>query len=290
MFSSDFTPVSKQYLQVLLKIASDYAYIIGSINNPKEPKDPSALLRINMLSYMVFIYGKLVTSIRILNGYKVDDIIPSLTGTSYDQFTCFDITRSVYEAYLQSSWILKEFETEEQRHFISLWWTVRAFSERAVMAKSRGTIHENLAKEDEKIRAYTIVMQTRYSDYLQLYTAKFGKLNKKAVLPNWPKPSQLYLIAGVSKFHHNYIYKYHSLYSHAEPFAMMQMEHTIKNPIDVNEHIAFVAPYLVNFSVMAMDNFSNLYPEAELCIKENKNLQELIKSASNYLKAEGRIK
>jgi len=285
MHTIDLTKRSKDDLEVLVKVASDYAHILDSIENPKNIKQPADWLRKNMLTYIAFIYSKLVTSIRILHGYQIDDIIPSVTTKSFDQFTCFDITRSVYESYLQSSWIVDEFRNEKERHFISIWWTLRGLSERVLLARNRRRKDEDLGNEIQKIDTLTNIINEKYPHYLEKYSAKFGK-QKNASLPNWPKPGQLYVIAGVSKFHHDYIYKFHSLYSHSEPFAMIQLDHFLNNPIDVNQHISFTAPYLIFFSVAALNNFRSLYPEIDGAISDNQQLTDLVKYSCYYLKKE----
>lgn len=279
------TKSTKDDLEVLVKVASDYAHVLSSIKTPKNVEQPTDWLRKNMLAYIGFIYSKLVTSIRILHGYHIDDIIPSVTNKSFDQFTCFDTTRSVYESFLQSSWIVDEFQDEKQRHFISLWWTARGLSERVVMARNRKRQNEDLDSETQQINAFTNIIKEKYSDYLEKYIAKFGK-PKNSTLPNWPKPGQLYVIAGVSKFHHDYIYKFHSLYSHSEPFAMIQLGYILNNPIDVNQHISFTAPYLIFFSVATLNNLRSLYPEIHSSINDNQQLADLIKYSCYYLKKE----
>jgi hypothetical protein len=276
---------SKDDLEVLVKVASDYAHVIGSIKTPKSIEQPTDWLRKNMLTYIVFIYGKLVTSIRILHGYQIDDIIPSVTSKSFDQFTCFDVTRSVYESFLQSSWIVDEFKSENERHFISLWWTVRGLSERVLIATNRKRKNEDLGIETQKINTLTNVITEKHSYYLDKYIDRFGK-PKGGTLPNWPKPGKLHVIAGVSKFHHDYIYKFHSLYSHSEPFAMIQLDYFLNNPIDVNEHISFTAPYLIFFSVAALNNLRSLYPEIDSSINDNQQLTDLVKYSCYYLKKE----
>lgn len=285
MHTIDLTKKSKDDLEVLVKVASDYAHIISSIENPKIRQQPTDWLKKNMLTYIAFIYSKLVTSIRVLNGCHIDDIIPEVTGKSFDQFTCFDITRSVYESFLQSSWIVNDFQTEEERHFVCLWWKVRGGAERILVAKNRARKDENLDAEMEQIAKYTKIIQEKYSSYLENYITKFGK-HKNTGLPNWPKPGQLYPIAGVSNFHHDYVYKFHSLYSHSEPFAMIQLDYFLNNPIDVNQHISFTAPYLIFFSVAALNNLRLLYPEIDVFINENKQLTDLVKYSSYYLQKE----
>lgn len=286
MHQTDLTKKSKDDLEVLIKVASDYAHLIGSINNTKEPKQPTDWLRESILAYMVFIYGKLLTGIRILHGYTIDDILPHIKSRSFDQFTCFDITRSVYESFLQSTWILREFRTEQQRHFISLWWTVRALSERVSLAKAKKDAEDEAIKEQEEIVKLCNVLKSKYSKELNDYKKKFNGIDKAYDLPNWPKPSQLYHIAGVSKFHHDYIYKFHSLYSHSEPFGMVQLKHFLNNPIDINLHIEFTAPYLIFFSVAALDNYRILFPEADVCVREDKQTQHLINLSTDYLQKE----
>lgn len=238
-----------------------------------------------MLTYIVFIYSKLVTSIRILHGYYIDDIIPQVTNKSFDQFTCFDITRSVYESFLQSSWMSGDFRTEQERHFICLWWKVRGLSERVLIAKNRARKDESIDGEIEQIAIYTSILQQRYYKNLENYITKFGK-NKITGLPNWPKPSQLYLVAGVSKFHHDYIYKFHSLYSHSEPYAMIQLDYFLNHSVDVNQHISFTVPYLIFFSVAALNRFRFLYPEIEDRININQQLTDLVKYSIYYLQKE----
>lgn len=288
MHTINLTKKSKDDLEVLIKVASDYAHLIGSIYNTKEPKQPTDWLRESILAYMVFIYGKLLTSIRILHGYTIDDILPHLKSRSFDQFTCFDITRSVYESFLQSTWILKEFKTEEQRHFITLWWTVRALSERVGLAKVKKDTEDQAKKEQEEIIKLCNVLKSKYPKELNDYKIKFKGIDKAYDLPKWPKPSQLYGIAGVSKFHHDYIYKFHSLYSHSEPFAMTQLKHFLINPVDINLHIEFTTPYLIFFSVAALDSYRILFPEADICIREDKQTQHLINLSTAYLKKESR--
>ena len=286
MHITELTKKSKDDLEVLTKVASDYAYMIGLIKRPRIAEQPSELLRENILAYMVFIYGKLGTSIRILNGYQIDDIIPHINSKSYDHFTCFDITRSVYESFLQSSWILKEFSTEKQRHFLILWWTVRAYSERVSLAKAKHAEDEAENVELEIVKLCGI-LKSRYKEELDDYKQKFKGTDANG-LPRWPKPGQLYRIAGVSKFHHDYIYKFHSLYSHSEPFAMTQLKHFLSNPIDINLHIGFTAPYLIFFSVAALDRYRILFPEADVAVKEDKQLQHLIELSTVYLQKENR--
>ena len=286
MHITQLTKKSKDDLEVLTKVASDYAYLIGSIRKTKTAEQPTKWLRESMLAYIVFIYGKLVTSIRILHGYQIDDILPHIQSRSYDQFTCFDITRSVYESFLQSSWILKEFRTEEQRHFIFLWWTVRSYSERVNLARAK---HAEEEAENAKLEIIKLcgILKSRYQKELDKYGQQFRGKEANG-LPKWPKPGQLYQIAGVSKYHHDYLYKFHSLYSHSEPFAMTQLKHFLNNPIDVNLHIEFTAPYLIFFSVVALDNFSILFPEAEDAMKENDQLQHLIRLSTAFLQKETR--
>jgi hypothetical protein len=284
---TELTKKSKDDLEVLTKVASDYAYLIGLVKTSKVAEQPAEWLRENILAYMVFIYGKLMTSIRVLHGYQIDDIIPHINSKSYDQFTCFDITRSVYESFLQSSWILKEFRTEEQRHFLLLWWTIRAYSERVSLAKAK---HAEDEAENAKLEITKLcgILNSRYQKELEGYKQKFNGKDANG-LPKWPKPGQLYRIAGVSKFHHDYIYKFHSLYAHSEPFAMTQLKHFLNNPIDINLHIEFTAPYLIFFSVAALDNYRILFPEADTAVKEDQQLQHLIELSTAYLGKENLI-
>lgn len=286
MHITELTKKSKDDLEVLTKVASDYAYLIGLVKTPRVAEQPAEWLRENILAYMVFIYGKLVTSIRILHGYQIDDIIPHINSKSYDQFTCFDITRSVYESFLQSSWILKEFRTQEQRHFLLLWWTVRAYLERVSLAKAKRA-EDEAANVKLEIAKLCGVLKSKYQKEIDDYIQKFKGKDANG-LPRWPKPGQLYQIAGVSKYHHDYLYKFHSLYSHSEPFAMVQLKYFLKNPIDINLHIEFTAPYLIFFSVAALDNYRIIFPEAEVAIKEDGQLQHLIALSTAFLQKETR--
>ncbi|GAA3971405.1 hypothetical protein GCM10022246_24850 [Pedobacter ginsengiterrae] len=285
MHTLNFNKQSKDDLEVLVKVSSDYSHILSTIKPVTDPRQPTDALRKNMLAYIAFIYSKLLTSIRILHGYHIDDIIPQVTGRSFDQFTPLDLTRSVYESFLQSSWIINDFKTEEERHFVCLWWKVRGLSERVLMAKNRARKDENLDAEGKQIALYTNIIQEKYPDYLEQFSKKFGRY-KNSILPNWPKPGQLHAIAGVSKFHHDYIYKFHSLYSHSEPFAMIQLDYFLNNSIDVNEYVHFTAPYLIFFSVATLNNFRVLYPEIDVCINENQQLTDLIKYSTYYLQKE----
>lgn len=282
MHSINFNKRSKDDLEVLVKVASDYSNILNTVKCVTDARQPTDALRKNMLSYIAFIYSKLLSSIRILHGYSIDDIIPTVTGRSFDQFTPFDLTRSVYECFLQSSWIISDFKTEEERHFVCLWWNIRGLSERVLMAKNRARKDETLDTEERHIALYTNIIQEKYAKCLEKYSKKFGR-HKNNTLPNWPKPRQLHAVAGVSKFHHDYIYKFHSLYSHSEPFAMIQLNYFLNNPIDVNEHVHFTAPYLIFFSVATLNNFRILYPEIDICIKENQQLTDLIRYSTYYL-------
>ena len=288
MFPENFNKASVAHLSALIKLISRYGSIISKIGKIQNTKIPTDEFKNMIIPYAVTIYGKMLTSFRILNGYSIEDIIPLAKGISNDQFSTFDLTRSVYECFLQSSWMTSHYISDRERRYITCWSTIRAYSERATLANVRGLKNGKLEHEAKVILSLKQEILDNYSDILNADIKNFNK-DKYTGVAVWPKASMLHAKIGVSKFHHNYFYKLHSIYSHSEPFAMMQVSYAMDNEQDVNETIALAAPYLIHFSAANLNYLKILFPECDKEISHSVDgLKELIDGSIDYLAKESR--
>jgi len=288
MFPDDFNEASRAHLSVLIRLISRYGTIIQKIGKIQKPETPTEVFRNLIIPYAVTIYGKMLTSFRILNGYSIEDIIPLAKGISNDQFSTFDLTRSVYECFLQSSWLTSRYITDRERQYVTSWSTIRAYSERATLANVRGLKNGQLEDEADLIIGLKQEIFENYNEILLDDIRNFGK-DKYTGVAVWPKATKIHSKVGVSKYHHDYFYKIHSIYSHCEPFAMMQVSYAMDNEQDVNETIALAAPYLIHFSAANLNYLGILFPECENEISNSVDgFKEVIDGSINYLAKESR--
>lgn len=273
---------SIESLDLIFKIASLFSFCLNEINQPLKTTDTEKLKSI-ILPYMAVMYGKIITSYRLLNGYSLDDLHPGVDGISNDSISLYDVIRSMYECFLQANFITSRSTTPEDTRYLIFWWDYRALTERVLLASTSDIRNEQLDDEIRYIDRIADEVAKNYSVQLEQDIAKFQK-HKNQKLANWPKPGKLYDRAGVHQSQHEYLYKLNSLYSHCEPFAMMQVRYFIetnKNDLDIN--VLLHGRYIADLSLAAIDVFSKIFPEVKVSIENSPGLGLMIDKAKSYL-------
>ncbi|RZK67659.1 MAG: hypothetical protein EOO95_02265 [Pedobacter sp.] len=280
---NEISDVSKGILDLIFKLSAEYSTHLEYIGHNFENNIDGELKRI-LLPYMIAIYGKMLTAYRLLNGYSLEDLHPEWVGVSNDPIILYDLIRSMYECFLQSHFIQNRYQSYEDRKYIILWWGIRALSERAQLATTSNLENQQLKRESIEIDNDTQQIVKQHSDRLSKDKNDFGfyKTNK---LANWPKPGKLYDLAGIHKSHHEFLYKISSLYAHAEPFALMQVRHIYHNNIhNLDDNILTHGRYIVDLSLIALQNFSKIFPEMKVRMDNSTSLHEMINKAEQYFR------
>lgn len=279
---ANLSPSSIEILDLIFKIASLYSFCLEQVNLPLKTTDSEKLKSI-VFPYMAVMYGKIITAYRLLNGYSLDDLHPGVDGISNDSISLHDVIRSTYECFLQANFIISRSTTPENIRYLIFWWDYRALSERVLLASTSNLNNDQLDGEVEHLAKIANELIKKHSVQLDQDIVSFGKI-KNHTIANWPKPGKLYEAAGVHKSQHEYLYKLNSLYTHCEPFAMMQVRYIIeKNHHNLDSNILVHGRYVVDLSLAAIGSFSNLFPAITVAIHNSPGLELMIEKAKNYL-------
>jgi hypothetical protein len=269
-------------LELIFKIASLYSFCFEKIRIPQKTSDSEKLKSI-LFPYMAVIYGKITTAYRLLNGYSLDDLHPGVEGISNDSISLYDVIRSIYECFLQANFIISRSTTPSDVRYLIFWWDYRALSERVLLASTSNLKNEQLDDEIKHIDRIANEVVKNHSDRLTQDAKDFGKYGNQK-LANWPKPGKLYEAAGIHKSQHEYLYKLNSLYTHCEPFAMMQVRYFIEtNDNDLDRNILVHGRYIVDLSLSAIDSFSRIFPQVKHSIDNSPGLGLMMEQAKKYL-------
>ncbi|WP_316851583.1 DUF5677 domain-containing protein [Pedobacter agri] len=278
---NNISPFSGDILDIIFKMAQEYADNMASIGNSFDATIEGELKTI-VLPYLIAMYGKMITAYRLLNGYSLQDLHPSMPGVSNDPIVLYDLVRSMYECFLQSHFIINRYPTSADKKYIILWWGCRALTERGMLAATSKLENDQLRREADFIAANTAEIVKNHAGRLQTDRDEFG-FRKNEQLANWPKPGKLCRHTGIHHSHHDYLYKISSLYAHAEPFAIMQVRCIYKYSIDhLDEGIRTHGRDIVNLGLIALDNFSQVFPEIRRRIGHSPGLPEMINKAKAY--------
>jgi hypothetical protein len=273
---------SKQLLNGIILLIAKYSHAISQIGKIPVTHQATELRKDIVKPYMVMMYGKAVTAYRLLNGYTLTDLHPKASGVSNDSFTLYDVVRALYECFLQSSFIIQRSKTPEEIQYMASWWHCRAFSERSILAVNRAISNAQTDGELQFIKDHTLMIDQRYQSYKVADIAAFGK-DRTTGLADWPKPSKLVNIAGVSQNKHNYIYKFNSIYAHCEPLSILQVGETAKTgKVDINGAIILHGTYVLYLMAFGLENFAMVFSEVEKMISEDPPLQELIEASKRF--------
>ncbi|WP_231492201.1 hypothetical protein [Pedobacter sp. Leaf170] len=269
-------------LELIYKIASLYSHCLGEIRIPLKTSDDEKLKSI-MLPYMVVMYGKIITAYRLLNGYSLDDLHPEIQDITNDSVSLYDIIRSMYECFLQANFNISRARTPKDLRYMIYWWDYRGLSERVQLASTGDFDINDIDEEVKHIDRIANEVIKNHSDQLEEDIINFRK-SKNQKLANWPKPVKLYEAAGIHKTQHDYLYKLNSIYTHCEPFAMMQVRYFIEtNNNDLNRNILIHGRYIADLSLAAIDGFSRVFPEVKESIDSSPGLDLMIVKGKGYL-------
>lgn len=279
---ADLSQSSVDGLGLIFQIASLYSYCLGQLRIPQKTSDTEKLKSI-VLPYMAVMYGKIITAYRLLNGYSLDDLHSDVEGISNDSISLYDVIRSMYECFLQANFIVNRSTTPKDIRYLIFWWDYRALSERVLLTSTSDFKNEQLDEEIIHIDRIANEVINNHSLQLEHDIIRFQK-PKSQKLANWPKPGKLYEDAGVHQSQHEYLYKLNSLYTHCEPFAMMQVRYFIEtNNNDLDRNILIHGRYIADLSLAAIDCFSKIFPEVKDCINNSPGLDLMIEKAKSYL-------
>jgi len=267
---------SKLLLNTIILTAQYFSKSITKISDIPTTGLPGDLQREIALPYMILIYGKILTAYRLLNGYSLEDLHPKMVGVSNDAYSCYDINRALYECFLQANFIISRYQTDEEKQYIGLWWHIRAFSERSIMAKNRAMQNTKLDQEAKDIETYKSLIETSYSLLRTKDVQQFGPEKKKSEWPAWPKAGNLNQMAGIHNTHHKHFYKKNSLYAHSEPFALMQLgTHHKLGRDDLDGNILSHGTELIYLSVLSLKSFSLIFKSIEELFENDADLQSM---------------
>jgi hypothetical protein len=273
---------SKTLLNTIIRTAHYFSKSISQVSPVAITGLPADLQRDIALPYMILIYGKILTVYRLLNGYNLEDLHPKMVGVSNDSYSCYDIIRALYECFLQANFIVSRYETDDEKHYISLWWHIRAFSERSIMAKNRAMKNTKLDQEAIDIESYKTLIDTSYAGIRAKDVQQFGPEKKKSDWPAWPKAGNLNQMAGIHDTHHKHFYKRNSLYAHSEPFALMQLgTHHRLGKDDLDGAILSQGTEVIYLSVLALKSFSMIFKPIEVLFENDEDLQAMYAGAVN---------
>jgi len=273
---------SIESLDLIFKIASLYSHCLGKITIPLKITDDEKMKSI-VLPYMVVIYGKIITTYRLLNGYSLNDLHPEIHDISNDSISLYDLIRSMYECFLQANFLISRAQSPNDIRYLINWWDYRGLTERLLIASSSNLKNEKLDEEMTHINRIATEVIKNHSNRLGEDSKEFGKL-KSQKLANWPKPSKLYEAAGIHKSQHEFLYKLNSLYTHCEPYAMMNVRYYLeRNIIDIDRNIFVHGRYIVDLSLLAIESFSKIWPLVKDSIDNSPGLDLVILNAKTFL-------
>lgn len=255
--------MSKDYTTDLVKIAVECAKGIQALNGKIKNSDSVEDQFLKMVRpYLVATYGKLLTLYRLLNGYELSDLIPKAKGRSFDHVTPFDTVRSLYENYLQISFILQRYKSVAEKNYIMLLWNIRLYQERFKMCSAKQKSLSKIVKEQALLKKYTdIVYNTYYQQLNDDFKNKYLRF-KDLSKDYWPKPSNLYRFCGVHSSQHELLYKMHSQYAHMEPLALAQISELLSTSDgDNHKDSLYHAGNAFPFAVLTLQAFSTVSEE-----------------------------
>lgn len=273
---------STELLKMVIRIISIYKNAIKEVKTIESDDPISRIKKDILLPYMVLTYGKALSAYRLLNGYSLMDLHPSVQGVSNDTFTIFDVVRALYECCLQSSFLIKRYQSEDEIQYMARWWYCRAYSERALLAKNRSMSNDQLEEEAKQMNDYKLDIANIYGSISDIDKQEFG-FDKLTGLAKWPTPGKLYQIVGIHKSQHDHIYKYYSIYAHCEPLSMLQVSDAFrKGDVDVNISIVTQGVYVLQLLVLSLRYMSLAFPELDVFVKKRPGFDVFLVSAEVF--------
>lgn len=144
--------------------------------------------------------------------------------TIYDFPTAISITRTLFEIYSNANWLIIRGCTQEERDLFYDIWELHGYLDRQKIQKSRGPLLSQRAKQQyreeeviiERIRN-EIKKNKKFSTYSQ-------KEQNRLLMREWALIGikQRAYSTEFSKNQVDHIYKYTSVYAHAEPLSIFQ--------------------------------------------------------------------
>nr|MBC7611493.1 hypothetical protein [Pseudopedobacter sp.] len=243
-----------------------------------------------VLPYISAINRKLLTIIHLLNGYSFGDLKPLLNQTSFDWISCYDLIRSLYECFLQLNFVANRYKSDNEKLFIARWFHIRFFKERAELAKSNKTINVNhklqLESEILKIMNLENLIIKDCAELKRREENEF-KWKKNSLFNNWPKPEKLYSFANIHENKHRVFYKMHSIYSHSEPLAILQIRSrnkiTAKQVNNLNSSHGRQS-YLIG--LVSFYSLKNVFKGVKVRLEKDKELEMKCLKACEYFSSD----